>query len=64
VLALAAAMALLLADVPLLTIRNRHFDATGSIPYSVHPHWPLVVTTILFIIGLILVTFPRRRNAT
>jgi hypothetical protein len=63
VLALAAIAGLALADVPLVTMSSRHFDATGATTYSVHPHWPLVVAFILFLAGVTLIFFPRHDNA-
>ena len=61
-LALTAVAALALADVPLVTMSSRHFEATGATAYSVRPHWPLVVAFIVFLAGVALIFVPRRDN--
>ena len=61
-LALTAVAVLALADVPLVTMSSRHFDATGATTYSVRPHWPLVVAFVVFLAGVALIFFPRHEN--
>lgn len=61
-LAIGSFLALVIADVPLLTMNSQHFDATGGNFYTtIYVRWPLVLTAIVFAAGVALVIFPRRR---
>jgi hypothetical protein len=57
-LGLLAIIAVTLADVPLITMTRRHFDATGGTAYDIQPHWPLVISSLAFLAGVVLLLFP------
>jgi len=52
-------VALACAGVQLVTMSSRHFAATGATSSSVRLHWPLVIPSVMFIVGVVLALFPR-----
>jgi hypothetical protein len=59
-LAVAALPALAFAGVPLITMSSAYFAETGTTRSSVHFHWALAVIATLFLVGILLILFPRR----
>lgn len=62
-LAIIALVVLWLAGLPLVTMSSEHFAGTGAMSYHIRLHWPLVVSCVAFIVGLVLLLVPRRGRA-
>jgi hypothetical protein len=50
--------------VPLVTISDQHFDATGATWFHIHLHWPFVLSSVAFGTGVLLFLFARDDKTT